>query len=283
MRAERFELMARLAQLPRDMVFFTQITMEAAEDPEFLDAMKRARINGALVGVESVTPEGLKDVYKDFNLARRRARRAAAGVPAARRPRARLVHLRPAERPARDLRRHRPRWPQRAGVTFAQFVMLTPFPGTVDFEKWEKSFGEAPPEVDGIPLTRHWLIPQERAAQGLSAAPGDVARTRSAQRTQAVWDEFYSLPQHLAARRTSSSRSKARLAFVLISKLYRQMYANTGHRHRQRPRAARQSLGAPDRRAVPAALRRQADAGTAGSGGRRAEHRVPELSAPQKC
>jgi hypothetical protein len=51
------------------MVFFSQITMEAAEDPEFLDAMKAARIKGALVGVESVTPEGLKDVYKDFNLA----------------------------------------------------------------------------------------------------------------------------------------------------------------------------------------------------------------------
>lgn len=68
-RAERFELMCRLAQLPDDMVFFTQITMEAAEDPEFLDAMRAARIKGALVGVESVTPEGLKDVYKDFNLA----------------------------------------------------------------------------------------------------------------------------------------------------------------------------------------------------------------------
>src|SRR5206468_9371366 len=68
-RAERFELMERLAKLPDDMVFFTQITMEAAEDPEFLDAMKAARIKGALVGVEAVTPEGLKDVYKDFNLA----------------------------------------------------------------------------------------------------------------------------------------------------------------------------------------------------------------------
>src|SRR5688500_19262907 len=31
-RAERFALMAGLAQLPKDMVFFTQITMEAAED-----------------------------------------------------------------------------------------------------------------------------------------------------------------------------------------------------------------------------------------------------------
>jgi hypothetical protein len=68
-RAERFALMRRLAQLPSDTIFFTQITMEAAEDTEFLDAMQAAHIKGALVGVESVTPEGLKDVYKEFNCA----------------------------------------------------------------------------------------------------------------------------------------------------------------------------------------------------------------------
>ena len=68
-RAERFELMAQLEQLPDDLVFYTQITMEAAEDPEFLKAMRRAKIRGALVGIESVTPEGLKAVYKDFNMA----------------------------------------------------------------------------------------------------------------------------------------------------------------------------------------------------------------------
>ena len=68
MREERFELMERLSELPGDMNFFTQITMEAAEDTKFLDAMKKARIKGALVGVEAVTPEGLKAVFKDFNL-----------------------------------------------------------------------------------------------------------------------------------------------------------------------------------------------------------------------
>ncbi len=69
LRNERFQLMEALSELPSDLVFYTQITMEAAEDIEFLEAMKRARILGALVGVESVTQEGLKDVYKGFNLA----------------------------------------------------------------------------------------------------------------------------------------------------------------------------------------------------------------------
>ena len=68
-RRERFELMDLLAKLPDDLVFYTQITMEAAEDPEFLKVMNRARIRGALVGVESVTAEGLKAIFKDFNYA----------------------------------------------------------------------------------------------------------------------------------------------------------------------------------------------------------------------
>jgi len=62
-RSERFQLMEELAKLPKDMVFFTQITMEAGEDGEYLDAMKKANIKGALVGVEAVTPEGLKAVF----------------------------------------------------------------------------------------------------------------------------------------------------------------------------------------------------------------------------
>ena len=79
LRAERFELMEKLAKLPGDMIFFTQITMEAAEDPAFLEAMRRARIKGALVGVEAVTPEGLEGRVQGLQLRRRNPGRAAAG------------------------------------------------------------------------------------------------------------------------------------------------------------------------------------------------------------
>ena len=46
-------------------------------------------------------------------------------------------------------------------------------------------------------------------------------------RTQQVWDRFYTL--RAVWRRSACVRSlRARVAFVLVSKLYRQMYANTG-------------------------------------------------------
>jgi len=224
-RAERFDLMDRLAQLPDDMVFFTQITMEAAEDPEFLDAMKAARIKGALVGVESVTPEGLKDVYKDFNLAGenlterlRTFRRHGVHVLGS------FIFGLPSDRP--ETFAATAAAAISADCTFAQFVMLSPYPGTVDFNRWEKSLGDDPPTVAGVPLTRRWLIPQSLRPKLYWDHPV-MSAEEIRSRTQGVWDSFYSWgPIWRRSRFIKSSRG--RLAFVLISRIYRLMYADTG-------------------------------------------------------
>ena len=225
-RAERFALMEALARLPDDTVFFTQITMEAAEDQAFLDAMCRAHIKGALVGVEAVTPEGLKDIYKDFNesgeqlVERLRAfRRHGVHVLGS------FIFGLPSDRA--ETFDATLAVAQRADLTVAQFVMLTPFPGTLDFATWEKSLGDAPPSIGGIPVSRHWLIPQASRPKVYithPVMPADEIRRR----TQAVWDRFYALPSVWKRSRGAVTSLKARLAFVLMSKLYRQMYANTG-------------------------------------------------------
>jgi hypothetical protein len=225
-RAERFELMEALAQLPADTVFFTQITMEVAEDPEFLDAMRRAHIKGALVGVEAVTPEGLKDVYKDFNdsgdaLVARLQEFRHHGLHVL----GSFIFGLPSDRASTfDATLS---VAQRSGVTFAQFVMLTPFPGTLDFAAWEKSLGAGQQHIGGVPISRHWLIPQAERPKVYMDHPV-MGPDEIRDRTQAVWDRFYSLPNIWARSRGAVSSLKARLAFVLISKIYRQMYANTG-------------------------------------------------------
>src|SRR5947209_7711821 len=223
-REEKFQLMRQLAEIP-DVVFFTQITMEAAEDPEYLDAMKKAHILGALVGVEAVTAEGLKAVFKDFNLSGDNL------VNRLRVFRAHGVHILgsfifglPTDKPdtfdaTRELA-------QKAHIAFAQFVMLTPLPGTIDFQRWEKEQGEGVARVNGVPVTRYWLIPAHQRPKMMMPHPSmeaDELRVR----TQGVWDSFYSLPQ-IWKRSEVTPNLRARLAFVLISKLYRQMYANTG-------------------------------------------------------
>jgi radical SAM superfamily enzyme YgiQ (UPF0313 family) len=224
-RNERFALMAELAKLPKDMVFFTQITMESAEDPEYLDAMRRANIKGALVGVEAVTPEGLKAVYKDFNYSGDRLVQQLHAF------RKHGVHVLgsfifglPTDKPSTfastvDLA-------LKAGVTFAQFVMMTPFPGTVDFGRWEKEQSADPVMVEGTPITRYWLIPTAIRPKMFTPHPS-MSSDEIQERTQGVWDRFYEF-RAIWKRSACTPTIRARVAFVLLSKLYRQMYAGTG-------------------------------------------------------
>jgi radical SAM superfamily enzyme YgiQ (UPF0313 family) len=255
LRRERFELMERLAELPDEMVFFTQITMEAAEDPAYLAAMRRARIRGALVGVESVTADGLKSVYKDFNLAGdalaerlRVFRQHGVHVLAS------FIFGLPTD--TAETFEATAALALSADVAFAQFVLLQPFPGTVDFERWERSQANQP-AIDDIPLTRHWLLPTARRPKVYMPHP-HLAPEQIRNYTQAVWDQFYSLPAIWRRARCVESL-KARLAFVLISKLYRQMYANTGiatdsARHSRAKRMAR-LIARPCRRLFVAPVR----------------------------
>jgi hypothetical protein len=225
LREERFALMARLAELPDDLVFYTQITMEAAEDPAFLDAMKRAHILGALVGVESVTAAGLKDVYKGFNLAGddlvarlRTFRRHGVHVLGS------FIFGLPSDTNATF--ETTVALAQRADLTFAQFVLLTPFPGTVDFEKWSAEEDRRGTMVAGIPLTTHWLIPEAQRPRLYTEHP-TMSLEEIRVGAQRAWDRFYSW-KCIWARSNVVRSMKARIAFVLVSKLYRQMYANTG-------------------------------------------------------
>lgn len=225
LRAERFDLMEQMSQLPKDLVFFTQITMEAAEDIEFLKAMKKARICGALVGVEAVTPEGLKAVFKDFNasgdaLAKQLQTFREHGVHVL----GSFIFGLPTDRAetfqaTADLAKQ-------ANITFAQFVMMTPFPGTIDFQKWEQRLGDDVERVDGIPITRYWLIPHHRRPKMFIPHP-TMSSEELRVRTQGVWDNFYSMKE-VWKRSACATSPKARLAFIFTSKLYRQMYANTG-------------------------------------------------------
>jgi radical SAM superfamily enzyme YgiQ (UPF0313 family) len=171
-----------------------------------------------------VTPEGLKAVFKDFNDA------GDALVTRLQAFRKHGVHVLgsfifglPTDRP--ETFAATAELAQRAGISFAQFVMLTPFPGTVDFAKWEKEEGNMS-SVAGVPLTRYWLIPPGQRPKIYAPHPV-MSADEIRRRTQYTWDRFYRLSA--IWHRSSCVRSiRGRVAFVLISKLYRQMYANTG-------------------------------------------------------
>jgi radical SAM superfamily enzyme YgiQ (UPF0313 family) len=224
-RAERFQLMAELAKLPKDMVFFTQITMEAGEDGEYLDAMRNANIKGALVGVEAVTPEGLKAVFKDWNfsgdaLAKQLQTFKQHGVHVL----GSFIFGLPTDKPATfDAT---VAMALKAQVTFAQFVMMTPFPGTVDFGRWEAEQAKSPTLVGDVPITRYWMIPTATRPKMFTPHP-TMSSDEIRQRTQRVWDRFYNWSA-IWQRSSCTPNLRSRIAFIFLSKLYRQMYAGTG-------------------------------------------------------
>ena len=225
LRRERFQLMDRLSKINSNIIYFTQITMEAAEDEEFLCAMRSAGIKGALVGIESISAEGLSNTFKSFNVT------GEALIAKLLKFRSFDIHVLgsfifglQSDTPetfsaTADLA-------DRAGLTFAQFVPLTPLPGTIDFEKWEKGMIDENIKIGGIPIHKHWLIPADRRPKIYSPHPF-MNKNEILSRTQQVWDSFYGISK-VWKRSRCVSKIRNRLAFVFISKLYRQMYAKTG-------------------------------------------------------
>jgi hypothetical protein len=96
----------------------------------------------------------------------------------------------------------------------------------VDFDRWEKSLSGNVPLVEGIPITRYWLIPPDVRPK-MFTPHETMSGSEMRDRTQGVWDTFYSIGE-IWKRSKCASKLRDRLAFVFISKLYRQMYARTG-------------------------------------------------------
>ena len=172
-----------------------------------------------------MTEEGLKDVYKGFNafgeeLVERLQTFRRHGVHVL----GSFIFGLPSDKPATF--ETTAALAERAGVTFAQFVMLTPFPGTVDFAAWEKTLDPDAQKIGGIPISRHWLIPQALRPKVYVPHPR-MSADEIRERTQGVWDRFYSFAS-IWKRSSCATSFKSRLILVFISKLYRQMYANTG-------------------------------------------------------
>jgi hypothetical protein len=96
----------------------------------------------------------------------------------------------------------------------------------VDFAHWEKEQAANPTLVGDVPITRYWLIPPEVRPKMFTPHP-TMSSDEIRERTQKVWDRFYDWPS-IWQRSACTPNLKSRIAFMFLSKLYRQMYAGTG-------------------------------------------------------
>jgi hypothetical protein len=116
---------------------------------------------------------------------------------------------------------------QEADAAFAQFVILTPFPGTVDFLRWEKEQAKNPTIIDGIPITRYWLLPANKRPK-LAMPHPTMSEEQVRVGTNDAWTRFYSVASIWKRASSRVTRFRSKLMFLLISKVYLQMYAKTG-------------------------------------------------------
>ena len=131
-------------------------------------------------------------MFKDFNLLRREAGRATASSSAARRARAGIVHFwtcRPIA-PILSMRR----WIWR--TTLGTDVRAVRDADSVLRNRGFRALGKRRlatdvPTVDGTPITRYWLIPPDERPKMFMPHP-TMNSEEMRQRTQGVWDRFYS-------------------------------------------------------------------------------------------
>ena len=76
-----------------------------------------------------------------------------------------------------------------------------------------------------VPITRYWLIPSEVRPKMFTPYPS-MSSDEIRERTQKVWDRFYTWSA-IWERSACTPNLRARLGFIFLSKLSRQMYAGT--------------------------------------------------------
>ena len=185
---QRFDLLRRLEkEVPKDLYFFTQITMEVADDSEYLAAMRKAGVMGALIGIETVTEEGLKATNKGFNST---GQELLDKLEKIRTEGFRYImgaFIFGIESDTEQSLEYTINFALECDLTLAQFIPMTPLPGTVDFHQMRRG-------KSALKLIRedydYWLDPLHPRI--LYHHP-NLSEERLLANVERAWSKFYSL------------------------------------------------------------------------------------------
>jgi radical SAM superfamily enzyme YgiQ (UPF0313 family) len=220
--------------VPKDMYAFTQMTSEVVSDPEYLAAMyQKMRVRSALIGIESFTEEGLKNVGKEWN-------------PSGR-------HMVDAIRTIQDngimvlssvicgLESDTPQtigktcqFLMESGSTLANFNILSVYPGTKDYfemlsdRKHAGETGYRPKHKTRMLYERFWLEPKKPVNfidhPNMSAKELVKANRR-------CWDKFYAFRATIQRTRTGFMKRWpfiAKMTYVFFCMIFKRVYQEDG-------------------------------------------------------
>jgi radical SAM superfamily enzyme YgiQ (UPF0313 family) len=220
--------------VPKNLFAFTQMTVEATSDREYLQAMHdKMRIRAALIGVESFSEESLKSANKLWNPTGQRMVEAIqtiqdAGILVLS---SIICGLEPdTVQTIRTMRQ----FALESGSLLAQFTFYHPYPGTKDFHEMVTDIeNRATPDI--VPKhqmrmaeDRFWLKPTNEVDMIVHPK---MTRSELLEENKKCWDVFYSVPEILKRLKRKPWKNwgiGGKLTYLLFCLAFRRIYGGQG-------------------------------------------------------
>jgi radical SAM superfamily enzyme YgiQ (UPF0313 family) len=220
--------------VPQNLFAFTQMTVEAASDPEYLSAMyEKMRIRAALIGVESFSEESLRSANKLWNPTGQKMVETIqkiqdAGILVLS---SIICGLEPdTVQTIRTMRK----FALESGTILAQFTFYHPYPGTKDFHEMVSDIkNRVTPNIvlkhkSQLPEERFWLKPANEVDLFRHA---NISRGDLLAENRKCWDVFYSIREVL--KRVQAGRPKSwplmgKVTYLLLCLAFRRIYGGQG-------------------------------------------------------
>ena len=210
-REDRLKLFAEYDRFgPPTLYGFTQMTSECVSDDEYLDAMySKMRLRGALIGVESFTEEGLKNVNKTWNPVGQKMAEAIQKIQS---------HgimvlasiIGGLESDSLTSLRTMRKFANLSGTAFAQFPIYSVYPGTKDYHEMLRDYKNRenpdykPKHKVQIVREKFWL---DYDHTDVAVTHPTISTADLMREAQSSWSAFYSLKEIFGRTRTGPMSS----------------------------------------------------------------------------
>jgi radical SAM superfamily enzyme YgiQ (UPF0313 family) len=222
--------------VPRDLYALTQMTTEVTSDQEYLSAMHhKMRINGALIGVESFTQEGLENIGKQWNPVGKNMVNTIQTIQENGILVLSSIICGLESDTVQTIRTMR-EFALESGTALAQFTYYDVYPGTKDFyEMLSDSKNVAKPgfvrkHQTQLNIERFWLKPTNvRRAEIIRYA--NIITAELIAETKKCWQAFYSVKEALNRVRRGRMGEwpvATKVVYLLFCVAFRRLYSGHG-------------------------------------------------------
>ena len=230
-REDRLQLFEEYDRLgPPTLYGFTQMTAECISDDEYLDAMySKMRLRGALIGVESFTEEGLKNVNKTWNPVGQKMAEAIQKIQS---------HgimvlasmIGGLESDTLSTLQTMRQFANVSGTAFAQFPLYSVYPGTKDYHEMMRDWKNRdnpdyqPKHAVQIVRDKFWL---DYDHTDVAVKHPAISTEDLKKESQESWSNFYSLKEIIARTRNgpmSSLPLPAKIFYAVACRVFASLY-----------------------------------------------------------